>query len=152
MPFSDYNRDNPHPLAVEATRNIDKYEEVAEYLPEDEQGIRFFRFGRVMTDRKEWGWAVIVWLYEDYTGTIDMVQPYGRLDEMRRLMREDVQDFLADQASQAKAEIDAEYAWLRAAEAGSPSDWADEDLERQRDAFYGRVYSCHPDESCGIQE
>jgi hypothetical protein len=41
-----------------------------------------------------------------------------------------------EEAEQQAAEIWAENAWLRAAEAGSPEDWREEQMEREREAFY----------------
>lgn len=43
-------------------------------------------------------------------------------------------------AEQQQAEIHAENAWLRAAEAGGPDDWREEQRERELDAFYGREW------------
>jgi hypothetical protein len=44
---------------------------------------------------------------------------------------------LAREEAQQAAEIWAENAWLRAAEAGSPEDWREEQMEREREAFWG---------------
>ena len=45
--------------------------------------------------------------------------------------------FLLDQSLIAKAEQDAENAWLRKAEQGTAEDWAEEDRERARENFCG---------------
>lgn len=103
-----YDRENPHPDAVLVTNNADAFEEIAELLPEDEQAFRMYRFGRVVTDRPQWGWATVVWLYEDYTGNIEFMQPYARLSEARRVMREDVPEYFEDCARQQAAECRAE--------------------------------------------
>lgn len=39
-------------------------------------------------------------------------------------------------AREAKYEIDAENAWLRAAELGTLDSWREEEMEREREAFY----------------
>ncbi len=65
----------------------------------------------------------------------------GRTDTIRHASADHV-DFCrsrtADMDAEAKAEIDAEGAWLRAAEAGTPDTWADEDRDRAIEALgYG---------------
>lgn len=39
------------------------------------------------------------------------------------------------ESAQMHAELEAENAWLRAAEAGAPDTWRDEDLERMAEAY-----------------
>jgi hypothetical protein len=46
-------------------------------------------------------------------------------------------DEAAFDAAESAAELYAENAWLRAAEAGTPETWAEEDHERMLEAMYG---------------
>lgn len=68
----------------------------------------------------------------------------ARLDEWSRVFglqenarTQDEWDWLEVEyhRQQQEAEIWAENAWLRAAEAGTPEDWAEEDRERELDAY-----------------
>jgi hypothetical protein len=58
------------------------------------------------------------------------------LPERLALVRKCWEGLCADRKAESDAEIWAENAWLRAAEAGTPDTWADEDRERAIE-FYG---------------
>lgn len=131
-----YTREDPHPLAVAATEQPDLFEEVAEERTGEDTYFRPYRHGYLVTDKPEWGWGIVVWLYEDYTGDVEIVGPYSRIQRMRHIVKNELPAYWAEIEAQHKAEIDAEYGWLRAAEMGTPADWAEEDYERQREAFF----------------
>jgi hypothetical protein len=63
---------------------------------------------------------------------------HGNLGLTERLagIRRCYEGLAADRKAESDAEIWAENAWLRAAEAGTPDTWADEDRERAIE-FYG---------------
>lgn len=46
------------------------------------------RIGVIVTDRPEYGWASVRWLYEDFEAGKTILQPYGAVNEARWCYRE----------------------------------------------------------------
>ena len=81
---------------------------------------------KLLVEGNTWG--------DEFWGVCDSVgeNHLGRL--LMKIREELVQE--DEWHQQQSSEIHAENAWLRAAEAGSPADWAEEQREREMEAFY----------------